>query len=34
VAVDAQIMPLGNTTGMTPAERAKLGEWIAQGTPQ
>ena len=32
VAVDAQIMPLGNTTGMTPAERAKLGEWIAQGT--
>lgn len=34
VAVDAQIMPLGNTTGMTPAERAKLGAWIAQGTPQ
>ncbi len=34
VAVDAQIMPLGNTTGMQPAERAKLGEWIAQGTPR
>lgn len=34
VAVDAQIMPLGNTTGMTPAERAKLGEWISQGTPR
>ncbi len=31
VAVDAQIMPLGNTTGMTPAERVKLGQWIAQG---
>jgi uncharacterized membrane protein len=34
VAVDAQIMPLGNTTGMTAAERAKLGDWIAQGTPR
>jgi uncharacterized membrane protein len=34
VAVDAQIMPLGNTTGMTPAERAKLGEWIARGAPR
>jgi len=34
VAVDAQIMPLGNTTGMTPAERAKLGQWIAAGTPK
>ena len=31
MAVDAQVMPLGNTTGMTPAERAKLGAWIAQG---
>jgi uncharacterized membrane protein len=27
-------MPLGNLTGMTKAERAKLGDWIAQGTPQ
>ena len=34
VAVDARIMPLGNTTGMTPAERAKLGAWIAAGTPR
>lgn len=34
VAVDAQIMPLGNTTHMTPAERAKIGQWIAQGTPR
>ena len=34
VAVDAQIMPLGNTTGMTLAERARLGQWIAQGTPK
>jgi uncharacterized membrane protein len=33
VAVDAQIMPLGNTTGMTEAERRKLGAWIAGGTP-
>jgi uncharacterized membrane protein len=33
VAVDAQIMPLGNTTGMTQAERDTLGRWIAQGTP-
>jgi uncharacterized membrane protein len=31
VAVDAQIMPLGNTTGMTEAERRKLGAWIAGG---
>jgi len=34
VAVDAQIMPLGNTTGMTLAERRKLGAWIAAGAPQ
>ena len=33
VAVDAEIMPLGNTTGMTRAERNTLGRWIAQGTP-
>jgi uncharacterized membrane protein len=31
VAVDAQIMPLGNTTGMTVAERRTLGAWIAGG---
>lgn len=34
VAVDAEIMPLGNTTGMTRAERDALGRWIAAGTPQ
>ena len=34
VAVEAQIMPLGNTTGMTMPERQKLGAWIAQGAPQ
>ncbi|MEO7690619.1 MAG: urate hydroxylase PuuD [Sphingomonas sp.] len=34
VAVDAEIMPLGNTTGMTKAERQKLGAWIAAGTPR
>ncbi|MGB1539671.1 MAG: urate hydroxylase PuuD, partial [Rickettsiales bacterium] len=27
-AVDADIMPLGNETGMTDEERAKLGAWI------
>ncbi len=34
VAVDAEIMPLGNPTGMTKAEREQLGRWIAQGTPR
>jgi len=34
VAVDSQIMPLGNPTGMTPAERQKLGAWIAAGAPK
>ena len=34
VAVDSEVMPLGNATGMTTAERAKLGAWIAAGTPQ
>ena len=33
VAVEAEIMPLGNTTGITRAERDRLGAWIAQGTP-
>ncbi len=31
--VVAKIMPLGNVTGMTPAERALLGRWLAQGAP-
>jgi uncharacterized membrane protein len=31
VAVDSQVMPLGNATGMTPAERAALGAWIRAG---
>ncbi len=30
-AVDTKTMPLGNMTGMTDAERALLGQWIAQG---
>ncbi|MCJ9430583.1 urate hydroxylase PuuD [Kordiimonas sp. A6E486] len=30
-AVDADIMPLGNETGMTDEERALLGKWIADG---
>jgi len=34
VAVDSEIMPLGNATGMTKAERQKLGAWIAAGTPR
>jgi uncharacterized membrane protein len=32
VAVDTQVMPLGNPTGMTPAERQRLGAWIAAGS--
>ena len=31
VAVLSETMPLGNLTGMTPAERELLGRWIAQG---
>jgi len=34
VAVDSAVMPLGNVTGMTQAERQKLGAWIAAGAPQ
>ena len=30
-AVLAKIMPLGNTTGMTEAERQKLGAWVEAG---
>ncbi len=30
-AVDTDFMPLGNITGMTDLERAKLGRWIDQG---
>jgi uncharacterized membrane protein len=33
MAVDSQTMPLGNKTGMTPAERETLGRWIDQGAP-
>jgi len=33
-AVDTETMPLGNPTGMTLAERQKLGAWIAAGTPR
>ena len=31
VAVQARIMPLGNFTGMTDEERARLGRWIEAG---
>ena len=34
VAVDTQVMPMGNPTHMTPAERQRLGAWIAAGTPR
>jgi uncharacterized membrane protein len=34
VAVDSHVMPLGNPTGMTPAERQVLGAWIAAGAPK
>lgn len=33
-AVDTDSMPLGNSTGMTPAERATLGRWIAGGAAE
>lgn len=33
-AVDAEIMPLGNTTSMTAEERKLLGRWIDAGAPQ
>jgi uncharacterized membrane protein len=31
VAVATKVMPLGNQTGMTQAERNALGAWIEQG---
>ena len=34
MAVDTQVMPLGNVTGMTQAERDRLGAWIRAGTPK
>lgn len=34
VAVETRVMPLGNPTGMTPAERQRLGAWIAAGSPR
>ena len=34
VTVDTQVMPLGNPTAMTPAERQRLGAWIAAGSPR
>src|SRR3954454_2883771 len=33
VAVESKVMPLGNATGMTQAERDELGQWIRQGAP-
>jgi uncharacterized membrane protein len=32
-AVTTHAMPLGNVTGITDAERATLGAWIAAGAP-
>jgi uncharacterized membrane protein len=34
VAVDTQVMPMGNPTRMTRAERQRLGAWIAAGSPR
>jgi uncharacterized membrane protein len=34
VAVETHVMPLGNPTGMTEAERQKLGVWIDAGAPR
>jgi uncharacterized membrane protein len=31
LAVQSRVMPLGNATGMTDAERELLGRWIDQG---
>jgi len=33
-AVDTETMPMANTTGMTRAERDRLGAWIAAGSPR
>jgi len=33
-AVATQVMPIGNLTGMTDAERAQVGAWIAAGAPE
>jgi len=33
-AVDSETMPLGNATGMTVEDRAKLGAWIEGGMPE
>jgi uncharacterized membrane protein len=32
-AVQTQVMPLGNLTQMTPAERAQLADWYRRGAP-
>lgn len=34
VAVDTQVMPLGNATGMSPDERRRVGAWIEAGSPR
>lgn len=34
VAVDSEVMPMGNTTGMTRAERDTIGRWVAAGAPR
>ena len=32
-AVTSQAMPLGNASGMTPAERSELGQWLRTQKP-
>ena len=34
VSVDTKVMPLGNASGMTDAERRRLGAWIEAGGPR
>lgn len=34
MAVDSDVMPLGNISGMTKEERQTLGTWIAEGSPK
>jgi uncharacterized membrane protein len=33
MAVASRAMPLGNETGMTDQDRARLGAWIKAGAP-
>jgi uncharacterized membrane protein len=33
-SVVTKVMPIGNLTGMTDAERQQVGAWVAAGTPR